>query len=261
MPSRTLFREAIDTMELAFRELEDRVPRPRYVKRPDGTTLRYLEQTVHQAILLKLARYISGLNACDVLLVTGFVQEQGVLQRTLDETNDAILFLVFGAQDGLAKVHRKYLSAFWQEEFEEGVAPIDSTKGRYIYPGEVRKWLLQRTGEEENDIGARSTSIVARAYSGYVHAAAPHIMDMCGGPGLRFHLKGLNGTTRISEHVDDFWNYVYRGFLVSICATRSFGDEETAAYLYDALARFEEKSGTTYIADTRPKKSDTDSSK
>lgn len=251
MHSRTLFLEAVDTMEYSFRKLEDKVPRPLIVNRGDGTTLRYVEKTVHQAMLLKLARYISGLNACDALLLKGFVQEQGVIQRTLDETHEAILFLVLGAQEGLAKVHRKYLSAFWQEEFDEGVEPINNTKGRYIYPSVVRKWVEERMGGGDDDLGAKSVRVVSQFYSGYVHAAAPHIMDMCDGPELRFHLRGMIGTSRMPEHVHDFWNYVYRGFLASICVAKSFGDEEVASQLYEANARFEKLSGTTFMADAK----------
>lgn len=251
MTSRALFREAIHTMEAGFRRLEDRAPRPHLVTKGDGVSLRYSDRTVHQAMLLKLARYISGLNACDLLLLAGFVQEQSVIQRTLDENHEAILFLVFGAQDGLTKVHRKYLSAFWQEEFEEVVAPIDNTKGRYIYPSEVRKWVEERMGGGPDHIGAKAARVVNQAYSGYVHSAAPHIMDMCGGPELRFYLRGLNGTSRVPAHVHDLWNYIYRGFLAAITVAKSFGDEETANQLYEATARFEAASGSTFMASAK----------
>lgn len=255
MTPRALYREALDAMEGAFRSLEDKVPRPQAVKRGAGWILRYSEQSIQQAMLLKLARYLSGLNACDVLLVEGFVQEQAVIQRTLDEAHEAIWFLVFGAQDGLAKVHRKYLSAFWQEEFDEGIAPIDSTKGRYIFPSEVRKWVEQRMGGGPNEAGPKAVRVVNQTYSGYVHAAAPHVMDMCGGSERRFQLTGLSGASSIvGDHVRDFWNYVYRGFLSAICVAKSFGDEDALRHLHEALSRFEQASGTTFMADAKESK-------
>lgn len=250
MTPRALFREAIDAMEAGFRQLEGQVPRPRMVINGEGTTIRYVEQTIHQAILLKLARQISGLNACDVLLANGYVQEQAVIQRTLDELDEDILFLCFGAQDGTVKLHRKYLKTFWQEEFEEGVAPIDSTKGRYqLKRSEIREWLGRRMGTDENDPGMKALRVVQQAYSGYVHAASPHIMDMCGGPQLRFHLRGLNGTPRIPEHVHDLWNYVYRGLLSANTVALIFGDADAATKLRAALTKFEEASGSSYMAD------------
>ncbi|MDB5422423.1 MAG: hypothetical protein JWR59_2370 [Brevundimonas sp.] len=248
--TRALFREAIDAMEAGFGKLEAQVPRPRMVRHGEGVTLRYVEQTIHQAILLKLARQISGLNACDVLLANGYVQEQGVVQRTLDELDEDILFLCFGAQDGTVKLHRKYLKSFWQEEFEEGVAPIDNTKGRYhIARGDIRDWLGQRLGTPKDDPSMKALRVVQQTYSGYVHAASPHIMDMCGGPQLRFHLRGMNGTPRIPEHVQDLWNYVYRGLLSANTVALTFGDAETATALRTALTDFEAASGSTYMAE------------
>jgi hypothetical protein len=37
---------------------------------------RYADQSIEQALIQKLARYISGVHAIDVLLLNGFVQEQ-----------------------------------------------------------------------------------------------------------------------------------------------------------------------------------------
>lgn len=160
------------------------------------------------------------------------------------------MFLCFGAQDGTVKLHRKYLTTFWQEEFEEGVAPIDSTKGRYhIARGDLRDWLGRKLGVPEDDPSMKALRVVQQAYSGYVHAASPQIMDMCGGLELRFHLRGMNGTPRIPEHVHDLWNYVYRGLLSANTVALIFGDAVTATLLRAALSNFEEASGSTYMAD------------
>jgi hypothetical protein len=106
-------------------------------------------------------------------------------------------------------------------------------------------------GGEPDNMGAKSVRVVSQFYSGYVHAAAPHIMDMCDGPELRFHLRGLNGTRRIAEHADDLWNYIFRGFLAIICVARSFGDEVTATWLYNVADEFEAASGSTFMADAK----------
>ncbi len=245
MTLHALFREAIDAMEAGFGKLEAQVPRPRVIRHGKGVTLRYVEQTIHQAILLKLARQISGLNACDLLLTHGYVQEQGVIQRTLDELDEDILFLCFGAQDGTVKLHRKYLKSFWQEEFEEGVAPIDNTRARYhIARGEIRDWLGRRLGAPQDDPSMKALRVVQQTYSGYVHAASPHIMDMCGGSQMRFHLRGMIGTPRIPEHAYDLWNYVYRGLMSVNTVALIFGDAETATALRAELTKFEEASGS-----------------
>lgn len=80
-------------MENAFRRLEQQVPPPQARPWNDSFVLRYLEQTIEQALIQKLARVISGLRAVDLLLLHGHVQEQGVLHRTLDELNEDVFFL------------------------------------------------------------------------------------------------------------------------------------------------------------------------
>jgi len=84
------FRQVIGELEAAFRRLEDKVPAPQKIAYKDGFKLRYQEQTVQQAIIQKFARYISGLYAIDLLILSGFCQEAGVLQRTLDDIEEDV---------------------------------------------------------------------------------------------------------------------------------------------------------------------------
>src|SRR5215210_6773474 len=115
---RALFTEALDVAEGAFHRLASQVPSPAEQDWGElGFVYRYNERSVYQALVLKLARQVSGLHALDVLLLHGLVQEQGVIQRTLDEIGEDILFLAHGAQEGLAPLHEQYLYAFWAEEF------------------------------------------------------------------------------------------------------------------------------------------------
>ena len=249
---RALYRDAIDRMERSFRRLEDQVPRPVVVKIGDDEALRYAEKNLEQAILQKLARYISGLNAIDVLLAAGQLQEQGVIQRTLDDIGEDIQFLALVPGRGETGLHRRFLKAFWQEEFEEGVAPIDNTRGRYnVKRSEIRHALDAALGAASIPQGVKAASVIHQTYSGYVHAASPHIMEMCGGDELRYFLRGLRGTSRMPGHIADAWNYAYRGLLATTSVAKVFGDAELTAALYDYLSRFENASGTTYIADAR----------
>lgn len=248
-----LYRNAIVAMERAFRRLEDQVPRPVVVPFRGEEALRYAEKTLEQALLQKLARYISGLNAIDVLLGAGYVQEQAIIQRTLDDIGEDISFLALGASQGETGLHRRFLKAFWQEEFEEGVPAIDNTRGRYgVGRGEIRKALNASLGATAIPNGLKAASVVHQAYSGYVHAASPHVMEMCGGDELRFFLQGLMGTSRMAGPTEDAWNYVYRGLLATTTLAKVFGDTQLTTALYDYLAQFESASGTTYMMDTRP---------
>lgn len=83
-------------MESIFKTLEMRVPAPKLISFGDGHVFRYLERSIHQAIIQKLARIISGLHAARILLSFGFVQELGALQRMLDEFQEDVTFLSYG---------------------------------------------------------------------------------------------------------------------------------------------------------------------
>lgn len=229
------------------------MPPPQQIRWRDGFVFRYVEQTIHQAILLKLARTISGLRAALVLLENGFVQEQAVMQRVLDEMGEDIFFLVYAvANDEVTELHERYLEAFFQEEFDTAVAPTDSPQKRPMIPRKrIRAYLAVVEGKASNQQGktlnpsdgVKLFKTLSKAYSGYVHAAAPHIMDLYGGDPPAFHLEGMLGTPRISEHADDLWNYFYRSLMAFVAAARAFGNKECADYVYENLKRFEAASG------------------
>jgi hypothetical protein len=84
------FAPTLEVLERAFRLLEARVPPPKRKAWSDGFVFRYAERTIHQAIVQKLARTISGLHAVETLLVRGLFQEQGMVQRALDEIGEDI---------------------------------------------------------------------------------------------------------------------------------------------------------------------------
>ena len=67
----------------AFRRLETQLDAPEQIPHKDGFIFRFKEKGIHQALIQKLARYITGLTAVDVLLTHGLSQEQGVIKRVL----------------------------------------------------------------------------------------------------------------------------------------------------------------------------------
>lgn len=83
-------------MQRAVDDLASRVEAPELTEVNGHQAFRYKGQTIHQAILLKLVRLISNLNAARVLLEHGFVHEQVALQRMLDEGSEDIVFLTCG---------------------------------------------------------------------------------------------------------------------------------------------------------------------
>ncbi len=244
-----LFQHTLSVMESAFEILERQVPKPRAMPFKDGFVFRYNEQSIHQALIQKLARVVSGLHAARYLLKKGFAQEQGALQRMLDEFQEDIIFLVYGLTiDEITDLHKKYLSFFYEEEFDMPESPVESSQKRGMIPRKkIRAYIARIEGSKLSPSdGVELSRTISKAYSGFVHGASPHIMDMYGGNPPRFHISGMLGTPKIKEHREDLWNYYYRGILSFILVAKAFGNEKLVRSLFKYRDEFESQSGTNY---------------
>lgn len=235
------FAPALAVMETAFRRLESKVPAPVRAPWKDGFVYRYREKTIYQAIVLKLARGVSGLHAIALLRDRGFFQEQAVIQRTLDEIHEDVLFLALAVTvDTLTDLHRRYLDSFYQEEYDDPNDVVGSlTARRQIRRSEIRDYIHKVS---EVPVDAERAKAVFRAlyrtYSGYVHAGSPQIMDLYN-PGTGFIINGANqNPARVREHTRDAWNYFYRGLIATGTAAAAFSDAELVSEMQAAAESF-----------------------
>jgi len=219
------FNVMLTLMDDAFKDFEAFVPKPKLVDIPIGTVFRYQERSVYQALIQKLARVQSALRAAYILLQKGFVQEQAMLHRVIDETNEDILFLVFAiTNDKITDLHKRYLDAFWEEEFDN-VDAINSTQKRDMVPRKKIRAYLAKIGAPQLDqnSGVEVYRTLSKAYSGFIHGASPQIMELyCGNP-LRYHTKGMLDTPRIANYTHDLWNYMYRSLISHIFFAKAIG--------------------------------------
>lgn len=242
-----LYDQVLAHMERTVHSLAKRVPQPQDVPYKDGFVFRHVEKTVHQALVQKLARLVSSLHATRLLMKHGFVQEQAALQRVLDELQEDVTFLAFGViLNKWTPLHDDYLVAFFEEEFDAETA-IDSTQKRpMISRKKIRAWIASMEGGLDQSRGVEVTRTISKAYSGYVHAASPHIMDIYGGNPPAFYMRGMLGTPRHVEHRADLWNYFYRGIIAFGFAAKAFGDDELFATIREFSDEFACISGTDY---------------
>lgn len=244
MPS--LQAEAVTAMTNAFRRMERSVPRPERVAHRDSFVYRYANKGILEALLQKLARSISGLNAVGVLLSSGYVQEVGVLFRTLDEIQEDIFFLASAETNGAhTERHKKYLEAFYTESvFGRTEGSLEIPKPNLVPRKKIRAHTVNVLGDGVNASRALAASeAVGTAYSGYVHAASENIMDMHGGNPPQFHLDGMLGTPRTQTYARDAENYVYRGLMATIVVAKALGDKSLVDVLYEFLAKYEAANG------------------
>lgn len=238
------FHEALTVMENSFERLEKQVQPPQIVKWLDSFVLRHMEQTIHQALIQKLARNISGLHAIDVLLSGGFLQEQGVLHRTLDEIREDIFFLAAAlTNDKVTDLHRDYLAAFFAEEFDQENQDARPNRPNNVPRKKIRAYVTRILSTDPNPSKlADMDEKIASAYSGFVHASSPQIMDMCVGVTPKFHISGMLGTSRMASSIRDAWNYYYRGLCSTTIVAKAFGDKSLVDALIAYLDKFEKTS-------------------
>lgn len=232
----TLYSEIARVLENSFREIEVLVPRPVFISRGSYQAFRYEDQSIEAAIVQKCARIVSGLNASLVLLRSGYVQELGAIFRMLDEFNEDVLFLCQAIQTGeITELHNKYLEAFYQEEFDNPDSAFLSTQNRPTIPRRKIHAAIARIPEQElNPSDSQELHrTLSQAYSGFVHAASTHVMDMYGGNPPRFHVTGMQDTPRIFEFVENAWDYFYRGLLSIMMVALSFKQTKLLQKLYE----------------------------
>jgi len=248
MPLERYYNDALDNMSRTVHGLASRIPQPQRVNYKTSFVFRYVEKTIEQAIIQKLARIVSTLNAAYLLMVHGFVQEQGTLQRVLHEMHEDVIFLCYSRIfNEFTPLHQEFLDAFYEEEFDAETA-MDSTQKRPMVPRKkIQAYIARKEGSGlDPSTGVELARTITKAYSGYVHAASPHIMDMYGGHPPHFHLDGMLGTKRHVEHRQDLWNYFYRSILNFGLAAKAFGDQELFDQIHAFTVKFEEAAGRDY---------------
>ncbi len=244
------FELMLDLMDRTFRDFENAMPnKPVLVKMAFGMAFRFREKNIYQAIIQKLARAQSAVRAAYVLLNNGFLQEQAILHRVIDETNEDIFFLVYAVtNDTITELHKSFLDVFWEEEIDESGTMLDSKQKRPMIPRrKIRAYIANVEGIAlDPSRGIELSRTISKAYSGFVHGASPHIMDMYGGNPPHFHTRGMLGTPRMEEHADDLWNYMYRTFLSHIVVAKALGAEKHVEILNQHKLRFEKNAGKNY---------------
>jgi len=246
------YRHVLGCMDETLLRLAAAVPQPKRVPNLDSFVYRYSEKNIHQAIVQKLACCISSLRAALLLMEHGYIREQAALQRMLDELEEDINFLAFGLiQNDITDLHRKYLDAFYEEEFdpETGKHLANNRRGNPRRK-EVQAYLAKIQGDDPYGF-TQVMRTISKTYSGYVHAASPQSMDLYIGDPPRFHTSGMAGTYRQDEHREDLWNIFYRGILTFAYATKAFGDDNLFEKIRNFSAHFASEKGHDY----RPKQS------
>lgn len=221
--------EIADKVSTLFEQLSVHVPGPIAVSHEDGKKLQYAEKSNEQLILLKCARQISSFYAMIILLGHGFLQDQGAIQRILDEIHDDILYIFLGMKVGPWTPHHDvYVKAFWSD-IDEKIPRTSREK--------IISYISQHASAGDVDAMRQSSRSIHRAYSSYVHANAIASAELFNFGAKAYDLKGSTSPSLRLSHERDAWNYAYR-LVTSINFAAMLIDPDTvgkAAYAYRKL--------------------------
>ncbi|HWJ75326.1 MAG TPA: hypothetical protein VNX29_19370 [Kaistia sp.] len=220
------FTTAVQTIDQAVARMENLVPRPAWTHlHGDNRAHRYVEHQPRQALVLKSVRLSSALRAGWVLLQNGLVLDAGATMRVMDELGTDIMFiagpLVF--QHPSEPRHDQYLVEFFQEEFDHP-DPLQATQRRNrVSRRDIRAYVARtyNAGLPVSQVVAVTETIDA-TFSGYVHGAAVHIMDVY--DGHKFVLPLPATDQQLSDMMWQYILYVHRAMMAVAVAAKTFGD-------------------------------------
>jgi hypothetical protein len=228
------------------RSLGTPVPQRVSTKQAEGFWFRYPSQSDTLLCLLKGVKLISTLNAALVLLRAGYVQECGALFRIASDCySDILFFLVPRDGDKPSRDQERFFDEFFQEEFDDPARPLGSNQKRDNVP---RKTIFASFGnlvkDQLNPSDAQSTMLTLhKAFSGYVHGAYPHIMELYGGDPPRFHMSGMANTPKQGETLTQLRTELYRTIMASELVARKVALEDSRVAIRALLVEYETRLG------------------
>lgn len=238
------YKVTLDNLDFALERLTKAVPPAELVEISENFPgWRYTQQLPEQAVVVKLARLLSALHAAKILLDGGLVLDVGVSKRILDEMGEDVLFIV-GAlhRKEFTLQHERFLKEFWQEEFDVSLADELKNSDRDRVPRKkVRAFNSKIPGVNiDPEIRKNVQDVVGKTYSGYVHGAATHTMEIYGGEKPRFHVSGMKFTPPWISQAEDLKHYFHRSVCVFGIVAAAFDDQPLLSKLLTLRSQLEE---------------------
>jgi hypothetical protein len=163
---------------------------------------------------LKAVKICSTLNAAVLLVSKGFAQEAYALCRVAEDQADDIHFLLLPrGKEALSELQERVLAEFFQEEFEDPTEPVRTSQDRdRVSRKKIRAAVNSDAGVDDPSTANAISQMFYRAFSGYVHGAYVHIMELHSDetPG-RYLMRGT--PRKITEAAEFLPNHVFRAML------------------------------------------------
>lgn len=200
---------------------------------------RFAERSPEQAILLKVARQISVTTFLYQALATGNIYEQGILQRISDETFDDVVFLSLGMKNGLNKLHRKFLDAFWTEDFVDEGAGAQFRYTPQVSRKDIRDYIASHAKELGLDGSESASRTIYGVFSGYVHGSVGYILELFDKRTHKFRLAGDFDRAQQLPYLMNAVNYPYRAIMALTYAEQAIRQGSASPNLFAYMDEYE----------------------
>jgi hypothetical protein len=188
---------------------------------------RHTSKTENVYLYMKALRYISLLNAARTLTENGFFQEVGILCRCLNETQDDFYFIAMPSSKASRERREQQLLEFYVEEFKPKTAGLlESNKRNRVPRKNIHSTIAASTEAVNQSDVVQVFSILETAYSGYVHGAYGHLMELYGGPNFGFRANGLPPQAFAMARERDMSHRVYNGVMILERLAQALGEEK-----------------------------------
>ena len=130
----------------------------------------------------------------------------------------------------------RFLREFYQEEFDVPGNPMESSQKRdRVSRQRIQNALARTPGAKQLPVEKirKAANSVHKTFSGFVHGAYVHTMELYGDMPPRIHVDGYLGTPKVTECEESFVNNVYRTILAFRMLCRSLGFGSIDALLAD----------------------------
>jgi hypothetical protein len=164
----------------------------------------------------------------------------------LDEFQEDIVFLGEAVHSGArSALHERYLKDFWAEEFDVEGNPLKSSQKRdRISRDKIQAAIARQSIFPANPSDGQAVQrTISKTYSGYIHGAAPHILELYGDLPGKFHLRGMIGTPVMPFVVNEASAYYYRGLLAILYVAFLLKCEQAEPELRRLKQQYEESTG------------------
>lgn len=226
-------------IEKIFRELEAGAPKPVEVRTGDISRFRFKDMVPEAAIFLKLARLVSLIRTLELLLSHARVQEQCIIQRSIEETNEDIVFLSLAVTKGeLTEKHGKFLEEFWKEDYSNPADPIGTRIPRGFSRKGIGAYNSRALGQDNPSDTDHASRAIYEMYSGFLHGAAPHIMELYDENTGQFSDGSIASSVRSVDYILDAQNSFYRSLLSCQMAAKALGNSAALALSEAETSRF-----------------------